>query len=257
RAVVEDGDPESAGIASAIERELELARRADLVFAVSPGELDAMTSRGVEQARRLGHAVTAGETTTPFAKRSGLLFVGNLDEDGSPNVDSLAWFSRQVLPHLPASVVLEVVGSCLSVQARGLESERIRLHGRVEDLEAFYSRARLFVAPTRFSAGLPIKVLDAAARGVPVVATQLLERQLGWESGVELLSAPRTDAREFAALVTDVYRDEALWQRLRQAARDRVLRDCSPRRFANDLLSALAAIDRPAPRPPTSESAAS
>jgi len=45
----------------------------------------------------------------------GLLFVGALDEEDSPNVDSVCWFVRQVLPKLrsllSADVAVDLVGA--------------------------------------------------------------------------------------------------------------------------------------------------
>jgi O-antigen biosynthesis protein len=81
------------------------------------------------------------------------------------------------------------------------------------------------IAPTRFAAGTPYKVYKAASFGVPVVATSLLREQLGWRDGVELLSAEADDAAGFAAKVVALYRSEALWTGLRDAAADRLLRD--------------------------------
>ena len=72
-------------------------------------------------------------------------------------------------------------------------------HSDVDDLTPLYDDARVFVAPTRYSAGISLKVIEAAARGVPIVCTPLVARQLGWISGEELLTA-ETPA-EFACAV--------------------------------------------------------
>ena len=53
-------------------------------------------------------------------------------------------------------------------------------HSDVDDLTPLYEDARVFVAPTRYSAGISLKVIEAAARGVPIVCTPLVSRQLGW-----------------------------------------------------------------------------
>ena len=43
---------------------------------------------------------------------------------------------------------------------------------------------RIFVAPTRFAAGIPLKVCEASAAGIPVVATDLVFEQLSWKGNV-------------------------------------------------------------------------
>lgn len=89
-----------------------------------------------------------------------------------------------------------------------------------EDLTQIYNRARIFVAPTRFGAGIPVKVLDAAARGIPVVTTRLIARQLNWQEECDLLVADH--AKVFADQCIRLYSDSNLWQRLRTSALDRV-----------------------------------
>jgi O-antigen biosynthesis protein len=95
----------------------------------------------------------------------------------------------------------------------------------------------VFVAPTRFAAGLPRKVLDAAAHGVPVVATTLLARQLGWAAGAELEAADTPES--FAAAIALLYRDAVVWQARRQRALERIARDYHPTAFAATLAEAL------------------
>jgi glycosyltransferase involved in cell wall biosynthesis len=90
------------------------------------------------------------------------------------------------------------------------------LLGQIPDLTEAYNGARVFVAPHRYAGGIPTKVLEASAHGLPCVVSELLAKQLGWNHGREILSA--TVPAEFARLVVDAYLDEALWTRLRGAA---------------------------------------
>ena len=110
-------------------------------------------------------------------------------------------------------------------------------HADVDDLTPFYDDARVFVAPTRYAAGISLKVIEAAARGVPVVCTRLVADQLGWESGVDLLAADGAD--EFAGAIASLYRDADLWKRLRTAALTRVDNDYSVIRFRSALKNSL------------------
>ena len=90
-----------------------------------------------------------------------------------------------------------------------------------------YDQHRVFIAPTRFAAGMPYKVHEAASLGLPVVATELLRRQLGWEDGRELLAAEATDPAAFAGRVVALQRDVGLWHHLRESALHRLRRDNS------------------------------
>jgi glycosyltransferase involved in cell wall biosynthesis len=112
---------------------------------------------------------------------------------------------------------------------------RITLCRTPADLTPLYDRHRVVVAPARFAAGIPYKVHEAAAMGVPVVATELLREQVGWENGRELLSAPVGDAEVFAREVLALQRDGALWQRIRGAAIERIEREFGREDFTRTL----------------------
>lgn len=221
--------------------ELDLAATADAVLAVSPREARLFAAAGAKSVHVVSHAASPRAVAPGRADREGFLFVGALTP-GSPNEDSLVWLVENVLPRLSerwtGSVpTVTIIGECRSARVAALASERVRLVGRVEDPGSWYDRAAVFVAPTRFGAGIPLKVIEAACAGVPVVATSLLTRQLGWTSGGEILSA--RDADGFAAAMAALHRDAALWQRIRDAATARVVEDNDPVRFGTTLRAAL------------------
>lgn len=230
--------------------ELRLAQSAgaSVVTAVSETDRHWLASAGAEDVLVLGAVATPLPTAAAFGARSGFLFVGAIHEDSSPNADGLVWFADHVLPLLRArlgdGLRLRVAGLNLSAQveeraARGC----LELLGPVEDLRPLYDAARVFVAPTRFAAGVPLKVLDAAAHGVPVVGTAILAQQLGWSPGREMLAADAPQALADACLA--LHGDEAEWSRVRAAALQRVERDHSRSAFSARLAEALArALDK-------------
>jgi len=90
-----------------------------------------------------------------------------------PNRWGIDWFVREVWPLIRHGVP----GARLRVAGRGSEDlpydrvggvERV---GTVDDLSDFYEDVDVFVAPVRGGGGIKIKVMDAAARGLPVVTT--------------------------------------------------------------------------------------
>jgi O-antigen biosynthesis protein len=207
---------------------------------VSETERELFVRAGAPRVLRLGDALAPAPTATPFAARQGVLFVGAFYEPESPNSDGIIWFVEQVWPRVRDALgdcPLHIVGPRPGRRVRALATGRIEVLGAVDDLEPLFESARVFVAPTRFAAGLPRKVLDAAARGVPVVATTLLARQLGWSAGDELEAADAPES--FAAAVTLLYRDSAAWQSRRERALERIGRDYSPTAFAATLAEAL------------------
>ncbi|SDT93735.1 Glycosyltransferase, GT2 family [Pseudomonas pohangensis] len=223
--------------ASELDKELGLAAPAQTILTVNQAEAAHFTHAGYKDVRVLGHSFPVQPTASSFTERQDLLFVGRLTEDDSPNSDSIRWFVHEVMPRLDRllgnTYRLDVVGACSATLRRSLESKRVCFHGRVEDIRPFYARSRLFIAPTRFSAGIPLKIFEAAGNGLPVVANRLLAEQLDWSEGIQLLAADTADS--FAAACARLYSDPVLWLHLRQQALLSVTRDCSPQVFADSV----------------------
>jgi glycosyltransferase involved in cell wall biosynthesis len=101
-------------------------------------------------------------------------FLGGFDY--APNVDGMSWFfevcRQAVLAALP-DVKIQVVGAGTE---RGLPQaaawgDRVRFLGWVDDLDAVLGNSVALLSPLRTGSGVKIKVLEALARGLPVVAT--------------------------------------------------------------------------------------
>ncbi len=215
--------------------EVGLLEIADAICVVSPLEARIVAQRIDRPIAVLGTSVEPLISAAGFDERSEILFVGPLYEDGTPNTDSVYWFCSEILPAvrrlLGTDIRLTVVGRCQAPALERFKAEYLTVVGEVEDLGPYFDRARVFVGPTRFAAGISLKLIESARRGVPIVSTDLLARQLGWTDGVELLSAD--DAETFARNVARVFSDASVWAALRDAAAERVERDYSSAQFAS------------------------
>ena len=104
--------------------------------------------------------------------------MGAIHEEASPNGDSVIWFLEEIFPRIQSelgrNIPFTLAGVNKSERVRQLASSSVNIAGRLPDLTRLYDAARVFVAPTRYAAGIPHKVHEAAARGVPIVATPLL-----------------------------------------------------------------------------------
>lgn len=237
------GTPPGRRTAEALIREeVSLARAADAVTAVSPREARVFGEFGVPAARVVGHCVEPRPASTRFKDRSDLLFVGSLDSS-SPNEDAVLYFTREILPLIRRRLAcfLFVIGSNRSTRVAALQSNDVRIIGTVDDLGPWYAHARVFVVPTRYAAGIPIKLYDAAAVGLPAVATPLVADQVGWQDGRELLVGATPE--DFARRVVELYSNQVLWERLRSGALAAVRRDCSKDTFIAALREAIGTPD--------------
>jgi GT2 family glycosyltransferase/SAM-dependent methyltransferase len=217
-----EGRPYSEVEAKAlIEVEVALARDATAVVCVSEAEAALFKGKG-PSVHVLSHAVQPVLDSPEWDMRSGFLFVGRLLERDSPNWRGLAWFIALCWPLIRAAMpraTLSIIGR-LHDDHGELEAPGVRLLGSVADLAPIYNRARVFIAPVHFAAGVPIKVLDAAAAGLPVVGTRLMAEQLCWTRDVEL--AAEDDAVVFAAKAVSLHEDQPIWTAMRAAALNRI-----------------------------------
>ena len=216
-----------------LRQELQPAELAHAIVTVSAVEQQLIREVTGRSATLIGVAAAPAPTPAAFAQRRDLLFLGALWDDAAPNADSVRFFVERVLPIVGerTDARLRVAGSG-SDQAGWLAAiagPRTDIVGSVADLAAIFNRVRVFVAPARYGAGIPLKVVDAARHGVPVVGTSLVATQLGWRDGTELLVADDPEAMADACLA--LYQDERLWDRLRSGALAAVRRDFDPAAF--------------------------
>ena len=221
-----------------LHEELQLARQASVVLAVSRVGQRVLESHGIAPVHILGFELPIDPTATIFDDRNEVLFVGAMHDEGSPNANSLRWFAAEVLPalrdRLSSNLRLKVVGYNGSPSIAQLDGKEFDLIGPVEDLKPCFETARLMVAPTRYVTGIPHEIYKAAAFGVPVVASDLLVDQMGWVPGKDLLTA--SDGTAFADACASLYLDKGLWTRIRDAALERCREDCSPARFRDSVV---------------------
>jgi glycosyltransferase involved in cell wall biosynthesis len=196
------------------------------VFLASPAESRAVRARHGLAASVLPNAVRVPPQPSRDPRTGRLLFVGNLTF--RPNIDAAVILVEQVLPAVQART-----DSPLSVALVGPHGDdpallalarhpRVELLGYVAELALVYEQAMVVVAPLQVGGGTRIKLLEAFAHLVPVVATPAAAAGLAVESGVHLLVGDTCD--ELAEHVLALLEDPRARQRIAVAARAYVAR---------------------------------
>lgn len=154
-------------------REGELVRHAVVTTAVSGRDLEALGALGAEP-RGMVVPVTGGSEAKGGIRSDGemtVLLSGNLGY--RPTVRGALWFADRVWPTLHDAVPSArwvLAGARPAAALRRLASRSgIEVHGDVDDLGPFLDRATVAIAPMASGSGVPIKILEAMAAGVPVV----------------------------------------------------------------------------------------
>ncbi len=107
-------------------------------------------------------------------------------------------------------------------EAASEHGEAVAMDGYVEDLDALLGRATALVMPLRFGSGIKIKVIEALARGLPVVSTPVGAE--GLETGADRGILVESDPARFGAVlaqVADPERNRALSAAARRHYEDR------------------------------------
>jgi polysaccharide biosynthesis protein PslH len=209
--------------------EARVCRAAGLVVAVSEADVMALKQiapqahfavvpNGVDTAYFCPDAIAASSTSG--APSFDIVFTGKMDF--RPNVDAALWFAQEVFPAVQAEVPAArflIVGQAAHPRLRPLAGNpAVHLTGRVPDVRPYIAEAAVYVVPMRIGGGTRLKVLEAMAMGKAIVSTTLGCEGYPVHDGMELLIADTPAA--FGRTVVALLRDQALRQRLGQAARE-------------------------------------
>jgi hypothetical protein len=154
-----------------------------------------------------------------------------------PNEDAVAWFLAEVWPATRAALpgaVLHLFG------AEAPASPGVVLHPPPKDSGEAFAPGSILAVPLRIASGVRIKVLEAWARGVPVVGSPAALSGLEVKDGEEALAARGPE--EFAAALTRLHSEPDLREKLVRGAYQARLERHDPARVAADLLTAYAEV---------------
>lgn len=152
-------------------------------------------------------------------RENRIIFCGAMDV--LMNIDAVEGFARPVFPKVRKvvpDVEFWIVGRDPAPKVKALGSlPGVQVTGRVEDVRPYYAKAKVAVAPFRYGGGTKLKVLEAMALGVPVVATSVGCQGIKAISGKHLFVEEMKEA--FAERVINLLQDEALWKQMATEAR--------------------------------------
>lgn len=121
-----------------------------------------------------------------------------------PNRDGAAWFRRTVWAHVRAAcpgAVLHLFGAGRSLRG----APAVVVHEAPDDSREAFPADAILAVPLRIASGIRVKILEAWARGVPVVATPEAAAGLDATDGKELLIA--ADPLGFARAIRHLHGD--------------------------------------------------
>ena len=188
--------------------ERELARNVDMVFACSEKDAAVFRELGARHVRVVPNAIPPLSPAL-VAQRHDVVFVGSLD--WRPNADAAVLLAKEIWPRCRALLPgarLVIVGRNPPLNIQALASHDVLVEGSVASVRPYLDRAFATAIPLRAGSGTRIKILEAWAAGVPVIASRIAAEGLPYTDGEDLILAE--EPSEFARALVRLWRDRRL-----------------------------------------------
>jgi sugar transferase (PEP-CTERM/EpsH1 system associated) len=227
-------------------RETERATYAAVDHCIAVSEIDRTRIQALAPGLRVS-VVPNGVDVKTFAARQRtrddnlIVFVGSMD--WPPNVEGVAWFVRDVLPHIqgvrPAARFLVVGRRPAPALVRALGGAQVQFTGTVDDVRPFVEQAAIVAVPLLSGGGTRLKILEAWAMAKAVVSTTVGAEGLPIVPGANVMLGD--DPRAFAQCVTQLLDDAQAIDRLGAEGRKVVEEQFAWERVAQSLFAAYTA----------------
>ena len=195
--------------------ELNYANQAEATVVVTEDEKQVLSSLGVKNVWVIPniHEEISLSEKVAFDQRSGLVFIGSYNHP--PNIDAVKWLCLEIMPLVWASrpdITVNLLGSNLKDEVKELANDQVIVTGYVPEVEPYFQKSRIFVAPLRFGAGMKGKIGQSLSLGLPTITTKIGAEGMGLIDHQDVLIADT--AEEFARAVIELYDNMQLWQKL-------------------------------------------
>ena len=137
----------------------------------------------------------------------------------APNLQSAMFLAEQVFPHVLAAcpdAILRIGGANMPEAARNTLQQlpHVEMLGQVADAGRFMDECAVLALPVFMRGGVPLKLVEAMARGKAIVASPELVVGLDIRDGENALvqSEPEDFANAIVALLRERFTARAAWQ---------------------------------------------
>jgi len=198
--------------------ETDLAKLADVTIAITTVEAEILKENGAREVRIVPNIhIRKTESAYDFDRRQGILFIGSYDH--SPNRDAVIWLVKEIMPlvwkELP-DIKVNIVGNNPNHEIQKLATSNVLVTGFVTDVDDYFNKSKVFVAPLRYGAGMKGKIGHALEYALPIVGTSIGAEGINLENRSEILIA--NEEHEFAEKIIELYTNKSLWTKIHKNA---------------------------------------
>lgn len=208
--------------------EAYLCQLADLVLAVSQEDAAILSAFNPKQAIQV---IPSGihvqdynaEDTQADLPHPAILFTGKMDY--RPNVDAMLWFEAEIFPLVKNKVPdahLIIVGQKPHTRiAHFAQNPDMIITGWVDDVKPYLRATDVYIAPLRMGSGTRLKLLEAMACSLNIVATDIAAAGLNEQARQSIWIAE--DSKSFADRIIELIKNPDPETDLGALARETVL----------------------------------
>jgi glycosyltransferase involved in cell wall biosynthesis len=201
-------------------KEREYLNLCDQVFTFSEKDKTILTDMGITTPiDTFSPALELPNDPATVIENTDCLFVGAMDRP--ENYEGVRWFLSEIWEKVRREIPnakFIVAGSKPPEWLKKMKREDIEVTGFVEDLDVYYKKAALFIAPLLSGAGVKFKVVQALAYGLPVITTEIGAEGIN-ENNEDIFAKVTPDPSEIAAEIVLLLEDANLRKTIGETAR--------------------------------------
>ncbi len=246
--------PSDNEIVDLVAAEFNASAIVDHFIVVNERDKNFINSIGLRNVSIISHTASGiTRSMNSWKNRTRLLFVGAVHSPLAPNFDSLKWLLQGSTKMLSEhNKKLTFAGywdeSILQEFRENNADAQVDFVGMVSEqrLSELYEEAIVALAPTRYSAGIPCKVVESMLTGTPIVMTELLADQIGLSSETRKnFAVAKIDSNgdEFCQSINRLIEDESWWNVVRETQIKYADCNFSDKSFENEIRSVLGKVD--------------
>jgi len=173
------------------------------------------------------HAIGIGSTFCDYPPRSEYLLKSKIGFHGGmswpPNVAAANYLIHEIYPLLINSlpwVVMDIVGGPVPETFHAITEKRIRILGSIPSVADWMESIDIYVMPMQQGAGVKTKLVEAMAKGLPIVTNNMGAEALNDEGKrcVVIANGSHEVVQAIKMLLTDERKRESLGKRARAYA---------------------------------------
>ena len=141
------------------------------------------------------------------------------------NIEGVLWFIKNVLPIIKREipeVYLTIIGKNPPKGFDNFSNQGVKSLGYVDSVIPYLQQASIYVAPLFVGSGIRIKILEALAVGLPVVATKVSAEgiELGDEEGLIVSDKAEDQANQIINLINNPEKIKLLGVKARESIKE-------------------------------------